>query len=316
MIGEVGGRLGHVAAVAGRADAAALAGEGHDESLAAARAPGAGEAEAEDPAGEIAAEFVLDIAWHGPLGSFPPFEPALEVLGDDLVERRLLGPASLVTTGFREASVWAEAASRGKPCNRGDHGRTGRWKAGVNSRTLSAGRAVRHQPIARLGGRANKAGACRGGSCIPIPENVVVAWNHESSGPKARAFSQSSYVTRAASMYLAIWRLSGVDGVSRIESVAAGRMTERLRFNRYTSQKIPQTPALPAFSPPPPDEAEPCGHATDSEHAHGRRLRDGGNREGDGVPGRILDLSGARSSGTENSATGANRFRLAFNAKA
>ena len=134
------------------------------------------------------------------------------------------------------------------------------------------GRAVRHQPIARLGGRANKAGACRGGSCIPIPENVVVAWNHESSGPKARAFSQSSYVTRAASMYLAIWRLSGVDGVSRIESVAAGRMTERLRFNRYTSQKIPQTPALPAFSPPPPDEAEPCGHATDSEHAHGRRF--------------------------------------------
>ena len=102
-------------------------------------------------------------------------------------------------------------------------------------------------------------------------------------------------------MYLAIWRLSGVDGVSRIESVAAGRMTERLRFNRYTSQKIPQTPALPAFSPPPPDEAEPCGHATDSEHAHGRRLRDGGNREGDGVPGRMLDLSGARSSGTEPS---------------
>ena len=157
--------------------------------------------------------------------------------------------------------------------------------------------------LARLNGHSTQ--ACRkdtrGGSCIPIPENVVVAWNHESSGPKARAFSQSSYVTRAASMYLAIWRLSGVDGVSRIESVAAGRMTERLRFNRYTSQKIPQTPALPAFSPPPPDEAEPCGHATDSEHAHGRRLRDGGNREGDGVPGRMLDLSGARSSGTEPS---------------
>jgi hypothetical protein len=42
MIDKVGGRLGHVAAVAGRADAAALAGECHDESLAAARAPGAG----------------------------------------------------------------------------------------------------------------------------------------------------------------------------------------------------------------------------------------------------------------------------------
>ena len=97
VIGEVRGRLGHVAAVAGRADAAALAGEGHDESLAAARAPGAGEAEAEEPAGEIAAKLVLDVARHGPLGSFPPLKPALEVLGDDLVERRLLGPATLVT---------------------------------------------------------------------------------------------------------------------------------------------------------------------------------------------------------------------------
>ena len=40
------GRLGHVAAVAGRADATALAGEGHDESRAARHADRAGEAEA------------------------------------------------------------------------------------------------------------------------------------------------------------------------------------------------------------------------------------------------------------------------------
>jgi hypothetical protein len=69
----------------------------HDESLVAARAPCAGEAEAEEPTLEIAAEFVLDIARHGPFESFPPLEPALEVLGDDLVERRLLGATPLVT---------------------------------------------------------------------------------------------------------------------------------------------------------------------------------------------------------------------------
>ena len=49
VIGEMRRRLGHVTAVAGRADAAALAGECHDESLAACCAPAAGEAEAEEP---------------------------------------------------------------------------------------------------------------------------------------------------------------------------------------------------------------------------------------------------------------------------
>ena len=50
MIGEVGGGLGHVATVAGRADAAALAGEGHDESRAARHADRTAEPEAEDAA--------------------------------------------------------------------------------------------------------------------------------------------------------------------------------------------------------------------------------------------------------------------------
>jgi hypothetical protein len=129
MIDKVDGRLGHVAAVAGRADAAALAGECHDESLAAARAPGAGEAEAEEPALEIAAELVLDVSRHRPLGGFPPGEPALEVLRHDLVERRLLGATPLVAAGRLGPSVRAASASRGKPCDRGDHGRTGRWTA-------------------------------------------------------------------------------------------------------------------------------------------------------------------------------------------
>ena len=106
-------------------DAAALAGEGDDESPAARHADRAGEAEAEEPALEIAAEFVLDVSRHGPLGSFPPLEPAIEVLRDDFVERRLLGPTPLVTAERRGAAVLAEVASRGKPCDRGDHGRTG-----------------------------------------------------------------------------------------------------------------------------------------------------------------------------------------------
>jgi len=140
VIGEVCGGLCHVAAVAGRTHTAALAGEGHDEARAARHADSAGESEAEQSALEIAAEFVLDVARHGPLGRFSPGEPALEVLGDDPVERRLLGPTPLVTAGRRGASVRAEAGSRGKPCDRGDHGRIGRWTAGVNGRTLSAGR--------------------------------------------------------------------------------------------------------------------------------------------------------------------------------
>jgi hypothetical protein len=76
MIDEVGGRLGHVAAVAGRADAAAFAEEGHDESRAARHADRAGEAEADEPALEIVAELVLDVCRHGPLGGFPPGEPS------------------------------------------------------------------------------------------------------------------------------------------------------------------------------------------------------------------------------------------------
>ena len=82
MIDKVGGRLGHVAAVARRADATALAGECHHERLAAACAPAAGESEALQPALEIAAELVLDVSRHGPLPGFPPGEPALKVLRD------------------------------------------------------------------------------------------------------------------------------------------------------------------------------------------------------------------------------------------
>jgi hypothetical protein len=66
VIDEMGGGLHHVATVAGRTHAPALAGERHDEPLAAARAEAAGESEAEDPAFEMAAEYLLDVSRHGP----------------------------------------------------------------------------------------------------------------------------------------------------------------------------------------------------------------------------------------------------------
>jgi hypothetical protein len=69
---------------------------------------------------EIAVELLLEVARHGPLSAVPPPEPALKVLGDDLVERRLLRAATLVATRRRRAAVWAEAASRRKPCDCGD----------------------------------------------------------------------------------------------------------------------------------------------------------------------------------------------------
>ena len=42
---------------------------------------------------------------HGPLGAVAPLEPALESLGHNSVERRLLGAVTLVATGRRRAAV-------------------------------------------------------------------------------------------------------------------------------------------------------------------------------------------------------------------
>ena len=80
MIDKMRCGLGHVPTVAGRTDAAALAGECHDESRAARHAQRAGKPKAEEPVLEIAAELLLDVSRHGPLSCVPPFEPALKVL--------------------------------------------------------------------------------------------------------------------------------------------------------------------------------------------------------------------------------------------
>jgi hypothetical protein len=57
---------------------------------------------------------------------------AAEVLRDDLIERRLLRPTPLLAAGCRGAAMGTASDSRGKPCDHGDHGRTGWWTAEVN----------------------------------------------------------------------------------------------------------------------------------------------------------------------------------------
>ena len=138
-IHKMRGGLRHVPTVAGGADASALARERDHEPLAAARAEGTAKPEAEDAAFEIGTELLLDVARHGPLRLVAPLEPAHEVVGDDLVERRLLRAATLVAAAWRGAGMRPEAGPRGKPAEGSDHGRTGEWTGCVSACTLLAG---------------------------------------------------------------------------------------------------------------------------------------------------------------------------------
>jgi hypothetical protein len=81
---------------------------------AAARAEGACESKEENAALEIAADFFLDEGRHGPHGTVAPSELALEDLGDDLVQWRLLGAEMLVAMGPRRAEMRAEVGPSGK----------------------------------------------------------------------------------------------------------------------------------------------------------------------------------------------------------
>jgi hypothetical protein len=131
----VSGRLGHVPAVARRAHAPSLAREGDDEPLRAPCAEGAGESEAEQPAREILAELLFDIARDVLLAGRAIGEPALEALRHDLVERRLLGAAALVTAGRRGAGVRTRERPRGKRGKRGDHSGTRGVAEYIHART-------------------------------------------------------------------------------------------------------------------------------------------------------------------------------------
>ena len=93
------------------------------------------------------------------------------------------------------AAVRAEAWPRGKSCDRGNHGRTGRWTTEVNSHTIRGTGQVRHQPIARLGGRANEAGPVRFATICSIPDTQRSA----SSRSDAVAYQMTQHAADVAS---------------------------------------------------------------------------------------------------------------------
>ena len=80
-----------------------------DEPRASARAPFTSESTTEDTALEIIAELLFDVSRYPPLDAFPPGEPAVEVLRDDPMERRLLVPAALVAASPRCAAAQLQA---------------------------------------------------------------------------------------------------------------------------------------------------------------------------------------------------------------
>jgi hypothetical protein len=85
VVGEVGGDLHHAAGVARGADAAALAGEGHQPLGGARVAADAGEPVGEDAAAQVGAEVVLDPARYAVavgVGRGAVGEEGLEVVPD------------------------------------------------------------------------------------------------------------------------------------------------------------------------------------------------------------------------------------------
>jgi hypothetical protein len=94
--------LDHASGVAGGADAAALAGEGHEALGGAVVAPDPGEAMGQDAAAKIGTEVLLDPVRH-PLATWvglgDPGQEGLEVVLDDWVEGRGRGPAAAVDGG-------------------------------------------------------------------------------------------------------------------------------------------------------------------------------------------------------------------------
>jgi len=112
MVDEMRSCLCHPATVAGGTDTPALAREGHDKTLPARCTACPAKSEAEDATGEVRPQLPFDVRRNGLLSDRPSLEPAFEVLCDDLVERRLLRPASFVAAGTRSADVRADFGPR------------------------------------------------------------------------------------------------------------------------------------------------------------------------------------------------------------
>ena len=89
-------RVGHAAATAGGAEAAAFTRKGHESVIATGVAANANEATFEHSAGEVGAELTLHEAGHGVIALSCSREERLELLTNDGVEDALLGPASRV----------------------------------------------------------------------------------------------------------------------------------------------------------------------------------------------------------------------------
>jgi hypothetical protein len=104
MINKMRGGLCHPPRITGRADAAPLAEESHQEVTAAIRAVGTGEAIGEDAAFQVASEVPLDIGRHRmaiPIAFTRQHQVGLQVLLDDAVQDGLLRMA----TGVRSRST-------------------------------------------------------------------------------------------------------------------------------------------------------------------------------------------------------------------
>ena len=69
------------------------------------------------------------------------------------VVRRLLGPTPLVAAGRRGAAMWPASDSPRKPCDRGDHGWTGRSTLVIDTGSIHGGRSAPTQPNRTLGPR-------------------------------------------------------------------------------------------------------------------------------------------------------------------
>ena len=103
VIHLVGSGLGHALGVARRAGSPTLAGKGHQEIVAAARASGPSEAVGQDTAGEIAPELLLHVIRHAVahgIGLVVQGEVGLQVLPDDAVQGGGFGPAPTIGLGM------------------------------------------------------------------------------------------------------------------------------------------------------------------------------------------------------------------------
>jgi len=145
-VDEVGGRVGHAAAAARRAEPAALAGEGDQRVLAAAGAVDPGEAVGEDPAGEEGEQLPQDEGGpvHGGDRGLDAGDEGLEVALEDPVESRVLGsPTSVTRAGRMEPGNRLGLGHANSPFRaRGRTGtRTVSGKSAIEAMAVSAGRA-------------------------------------------------------------------------------------------------------------------------------------------------------------------------------